>query len=285
MNEADNPRSVLLAYLLGELPPGVRERLEERVLSDQDFSDQLQEAEYDLIDDYHAARLRHSERRRVEKAFPRERLIELSAPYTGRIENQEGAFTKNAGSRSTQWLGARLFLASAILAVVVVASLSSYLYLRSRTSRLVAAQRTTAERQSPPSIPSGKGAPQSQPGSLADERAATATLVLFGDAVRGAISSTLELHPDTRTVTVQWVVPPGNSETAFQLSIVHDNSPVIAVKQTGIQQMDGRRVVEFPLKPSDFAMRSSEAHDLFVIRTGAAGHAIEGEYSVLVLLK
>ena len=31
MNEADNPRSVLLAYLLGELPPGVRERLEERV--------------------------------------------------------------------------------------------------------------------------------------------------------------------------------------------------------------------------------------------------------------
>lgn len=103
MNEADNPRSVLLAYLLGELPPGVRERLEERVLSDQDFSDQLQEAEYDLIDDYHAARLRHSERRRVEKAFPRERLIELSAPYTGRIENQEGAFTKNAGSRSTQW--------------------------------------------------------------------------------------------------------------------------------------------------------------------------------------
>lgn len=282
MNEADNPRSVLLAYLLGELPPGVRERLEERVLSDQDFSDQLKEAEYDLIDDYRAARLRHSERRRVERAFPRERLIELSAPFTGRIENEGGAFKKSVRSRSTQWFGARLPLAAAILAVVATASLSSYVYLHSRTSGPVAGPRTTAEPQNPPS---GKGAPQSQPGSLADERAATATLVLYGDAVRGGISSTLELHAHTRAVMVQWVVPPGNSETAFQLSIVHDNSPVIAVEQIGVQQMDGRRVVEFPLKPSDFAMRSSEAHDLFVIRTGAAGHAIRGEYSVLVVLK
>ena len=62
-------RQLLLAYKLGELSPEDREQLDERIICDQEFSDQIAEAAYDLLDDYRAGRLARALRRRVEKAF------------------------------------------------------------------------------------------------------------------------------------------------------------------------------------------------------------------------
>ena len=73
-------RQLLLAYKLGQLSPKDREELDERIICDQDFSDQIAEAAYDVVDDYRAGRLERAERRRVEKAFPRAELQGGSDP-------------------------------------------------------------------------------------------------------------------------------------------------------------------------------------------------------------
>ena len=74
MNGFTDLRQLLLAYKLGELSPEDREQLDERIICDQDFSDQIAEAAYDVLDDYRAGRLARAERRRVEKAFSRAEL-------------------------------------------------------------------------------------------------------------------------------------------------------------------------------------------------------------------
>ena len=281
MNDSTNPRSLLLGYLLDELPPGERERVEERMLQERAFSDQLQEAEYDLADDYHAGRLSRSERIRVEKAFSRERLAEI-ASISGEWSTLRN--TPKEESRSTHERAA-LRLAPAILAVAALAVGVFYVHLRQEKSARTASIAGSAATQSSPRGLTGSAPPglQPAPASAASELTATASLVLSGESMRGPGSLLLELRPSTRRVQVQWVVPGSTTDGAFRLSILHDNSTMITAEQAAFQKIDGRQIAMFNVDASVFDKGSTESHLLFVIRTATVAHSIEGEYPVLVL--
>ncbi len=64
-----NPEREIRDYLLGALPPGRREEIEQRIMSDDDFHLEIELAEDELLDDYARERLPEPERRLFEANF------------------------------------------------------------------------------------------------------------------------------------------------------------------------------------------------------------------------
>jgi CHAT domain-containing protein len=73
MGQKDIDQELLIRYLLGELPEGERQQLEERYFADDGLYDELRATERDLIDKYVQGELSRHEREKFERYF-------LSAP-------------------------------------------------------------------------------------------------------------------------------------------------------------------------------------------------------------
>src|SRR5919112_1008294 len=61
--------ATLVRYLLGDLPPGDTEKLDERSVVDAAFADRLRGVEHDLADAYVRGELPDADRRRWERIF------------------------------------------------------------------------------------------------------------------------------------------------------------------------------------------------------------------------
>ncbi|HEX4039919.1 MAG TPA: hypothetical protein VHX37_17825 [Acidobacteriaceae bacterium] len=267
MNDSPNARQVLLAYLLGKLAPEERSALEERMLAESDFSDQMQEAEYDLIDDYHAGRLEPAERRRAEAALTPERLSRSAPPFSGR---RDGEVPRRSESRA--WL--RWSAAAVALAVLGFAGWSLVALHRARNLPHVVA-RTRPEGSS------GGGNGPTAPGS--GNGNSTAVLLLASDVTRGPGGLSLDLHPSTSTVIVQWVVPPQTGARSFQLSVTKEGKVLgVEAQDGGVKTISGHQVAEFRVDPAVFAVSGAAAHCLLLIRSGEAGSPVVAEFSVVV---
>jgi hypothetical protein len=64
----------LRLYLLGKLSEAERLEFEERLFADDDLEERLQEAEYDLLDDYARGSLPAGEHEAVQRRYPQQRL-------------------------------------------------------------------------------------------------------------------------------------------------------------------------------------------------------------------
>src|SRR5262249_6202613 len=69
MNQTINEEEAIKQYLLGRLPEEEQTRLEERLLTDDDFFERLNLAEDELVDDYLAGSLDAENRQRFDKQF------------------------------------------------------------------------------------------------------------------------------------------------------------------------------------------------------------------------
>ncbi len=69
MDTPQNSRQLLLSYVLDEMSPQERERIDTSLILDQEFSDSFQQARYDLIDAYVTQELSEEMRRRVERGL------------------------------------------------------------------------------------------------------------------------------------------------------------------------------------------------------------------------
>jgi tetratricopeptide (TPR) repeat protein len=69
MNQTINEEEAIKQYLLGRLPEDEKTRLEERLLTDDDFFERLNLAEDELIDEYLAGELDAENRQRFDKHF------------------------------------------------------------------------------------------------------------------------------------------------------------------------------------------------------------------------
>jgi hypothetical protein len=273
MNGFTDFRQLLLAYKLGELSPEDREQLDERIICDQDFSDQIAEAEYDVIDDYHAGRLESAQRRRVEKAFSRAEL---------RSGSDRGLELSKAPAPATlRWLP----LGIASLACLSIGLLVLFIYLhKAQTPAPVAVTHSAEKPGSQPS--SAAPAAPSSPGSskaTQDSNRLLAVLLLQSTVTRGGTSSVLELAPSTQMVHVQWVVPDGVTTRAFTLSVTRRGVilKTIAERPT-LQKIGGKLEAEFDLAPGVFAKSPKDARFLFIVYTDDAPHTAVGEYPVIV---
>src|ERR1700679_3813339 len=291
MNDFSDLRQQLLAYKLGEPPTAERSELEERMIDDEAFSDCLEEAEYDLIDDYRAYRLSTAERSRVEKAFSREEPLRAlpadTFPVQRRPESQaahQPVQQPNVSLSTSAWPRLRLPLAATVL--VLLAATSWFLvsrHLQKREGNYVAATSGAAHAPaSPPSVP-GNITPSSH--TLPD-RAAIAVLLLGPEITRGAPTVDLQLSPAVTTLRVQWVVPQQESGTAFCLSVTKNGKVLKTVTQHGgLQDVGGSRVAEFLLDAADIARQRKDARYLFVVSAAASHREVAEEYSVSVSKK
>jgi anti-sigma factor RsiW len=280
MNESSNLRQLLLAYKLGELPSAERSELEERMVNDETFSDQLEEAEYDLIDDYRAHRLSTLERSRVEKAFSREQLMRALPAATPQLQRRSAAQPiqrQNTSHSTSAW--PRLWLPMAATALVLLAATSWFVgsrHLRQHKDNYAAATSGTAH------FPA---APANNTASLhtLPNAAATAVLLLGTEVTRGTPAAKLQLPPAVTTLRVQWMVPQQENETAFCLSVAKNGKVLKAVTQHGgLHDVGGSRVAEFLLAAQDIPRQKNDARYLFIVSSAASRHEVIGEYPVAV---
>ncbi len=269
MNDSLHARELLLAYLLGELSPEEQQATEERMLIEQSFSDRLQEAEYDLIDDYYAGRLTPSEQRRVEAALPQERLFgEFS-----RSLDTKASVAPLYPQRSSSWL--RWSVAAASFALLALVGWLVHFDLSRPAAKLPdIAKRATSSDQS-------NAATASASGNAGQDT--TAVLLLASDVVRGPNSIPLDLRLATRTVLVQWAVPPRVGARSFRLSVTKDGRVLSSVLQDGeLRSIGGRQVAEFRLDPVVLRDGAGESHLLLLIHSGDVPYPVEAEFPVTV---
>jgi hypothetical protein len=271
MKDFADLRQLLLAYKLGELSPEDREQLDERIICDQVFSDQIAEAGYDLLDDYRAGRLARAQLRRVEKAFSRTEL------WSG--SDREFGVPKEPLPVRPRWFP----LGIVSLACLSMGLLLLFIYLHRVPAPASATH--SAEKPGPqspsktPVAPSGSGASTAKQSS----NESLAVLLLQPAVARDGASSVLELAPSTQVVRVQWVVPEGVTAPAFTLSVAREGVILKTIGQRRNLQKIGRDLVaEFDLAPGVIAMSPKEARFLFVVSTDDAQHTAEGDYPVIV---
>lgn len=279
MNESPDARQLILAYRLRELSPDDRREIEERMLVDQAFSDQLQEAEYDLIDDYHALRLSPAERRRVRAAFSRE---QLSVGPLSALQPRPSRSALRPWLRSQSAWRFRLAVAAAILVFFTATGwLAVSRYFRAPAVLRSAAPATPA----PPFAAPGETAspPASAHAASQAQDNTTALLLLVADVTRGAEGALLELHPFTRVVRVQWTVPPGISAQRFSLTVAQSGKILARVQQhEALQTVGNTRVAEFRVDASTFAGVRSDPHFLLLVSMNGSSGSLEAEYPVFV---
>jgi hypothetical protein len=270
MNDIPDPRRLLLAYLLGEISVDERLAMDERMLADQDFSDQLSDAEFDLLDDYRAGRLSADDARRTRKAFAPERLAQFPSPnltvgFTGTSE-------KATARRGTSPFSGRLLAVTA--AAFVVAALGWFVALHSHSAR----------NHSQQTVQMASTAKGSSNDSGPIEAASTATLLLAPSVTRGPGEASLTMLPETKLVLVEWPVPVGAQARTFSLSLGRGHEVLATVPQNGeLRQEGGQEVAEFQLAPSAFGNQSDWRRLFLLIRSNNPAKDIEGEYSVSIL--
>ncbi len=268
MKHSLDARRLLLDYLLGKLSSEERQATEERMLADQGFSDELREAEFDLIEDYHTRRLTADDHRRAERAFSQERLRDrppMARPENGLHSHAEA----ETGIRSSRpWL--RWSFAAAVMAICVVGGL--FLALRIYTPQIhhpmTARRATPAGSSSTPSLTEGD---------------TTAVVLLASDATRGEGGPTLELRSITRSILIQWAVPAGTRAQRFILSVSDNGNILTSVQQDGVlQEVDSRKVASFRLAPSAFEKMPAGTRVLMVVQSARDSPSSEAEYTVSV---
>lgn len=268
MSRSDNSRARLLMYLLGELSAHERGVMEQRLLADQEFSDEMQEAEYDLIEDYRQGRLAPEQRQRAKKALGRS-LLTKQIP-TGKSQAVFQPKTAHKG-----W-GMRLSLAGAIVLVLFAGWFAVRHFAgntqpsQSRAKASVNPPATTARIQD-----SGEKADLPPPVMKRAAKRETEVLLLASGISRGAEGAMLELQPATKDVLVQWVIPENINGDDFELVVRGNGETLAAVPQLGpLQRVDGTRIVEFHLRAAVLQAESPSGFLLLIRRMGLHGAVV-----------
>ena len=277
MKTFSNDRELCLAYRLGELSQAERDPIEERMITDSEFSDRMQEAEYDLLDDYRAGRLNSAERLQVERAFSRDELRQLSI-FALRRNGEHAPVPSRPGPRFSlafrfACAGTALLLIAAAGSVIAV-RFHSGTVLPKNVARTSPASASSPQDSSPSSTPTA-GSQSHLPGE-------TAVLLLAPAVTRGGTSSQLELHSATRNVKVQWMVPSDLSGGTFLLLVQQNGKEVAAVRATNVQHIGDSNVAEFSLPRTIFSAVGPHVHYVFLIRKSGIAPATEAEFAVRV---
>lgn len=236
------------------------------MLSDQEFSDEMKEAEYDLIEDYHHQRLTPQERTRAEAAFGKRSLAQ-HIPGAGEIpRNKSRAIARRA----------RLsLLAAAMLLIAFSAWLTASRFWKTASPSHTLAQapaNPSASRASPPPA-TPKGVP----------RNSTAVLLLVSGVSRGPDATTLYLHRATKNILVQWVVPGHLKQDNFLLVLRQNRTTLAAVPQRKpLKSVDGSSIAEFDL-PAALLWSKHRSQALILIRSTSANKSVLDEFPIQII--
>lgn len=249
MAQNHGDQATIRQYLLGKLTGDSQQKVEERLLTEDDLFEELEIAEDELIDEYLAEKLSEDERERFEQNFlatpERQQKVRFSRSlnrYVRTIESQEKA-TPPFGWHFWSTQNWALPAAAAIAVIVIVAGI--FLFSRQRT---------------PPTI-------------------ATLTLTISastrGEGVQ-ATKVTLPLNADVLRLRLK-LPETSNPARRYRVELLSENSETETLPTVG--QDEQSVVVEIPAAQLS---RGRYALNVYVIKPDGSEERIRGSYLLTV---
>jgi hypothetical protein len=240
-----NNQGIIRLYLLGQLTDEEkRQEIEQRLLSDQEFFEELEVAEEELIDDYLAGQLTEDERGRFEQYFHAnpERRQKL------RFARSLNRYVRTVGSRQnirapfwSHFLGTKNWVLPAATIAVIVIVASIFLFSRQRTPSTIATLTLTIS-----ATTRGEGT-----------QATKVTLPLNADVLRLRLKL-----PET-----------SNPARRYRVELLRENGETETLPTAG---QDGQSVVvEIP---AAHLSRGQYALNVFVAKPNGTNERINGSY-------
>lgn len=270
-------RERLLRYLAGELSPRETTQLDERLLSDDDFLDRLEETWTNLLDAYAAGELSPGQRERLEKIL-RQSPTQTSRLQMARALMQQRQIAKpeaRTTAKSSDWG----FLWRAAVAVVCVAiAVTAVFYLKNRSQLKNPLAVMRGKVVSAPPRPNAKATQPSQPAS---SRQPAFALLLGTGVERGAGSiRSVVLPHGVEQVAVQILLPPQEASRRFDVHVIApQNSAVRTISGLIPREMFSQRLVEFDLPARALA---SGAYIFRVYSEGRSSKTLVASYRVVI---
>ena len=232
MESPSNTQRLLLRYLLEQLSPEERERIDEALITDQEFSDSFAEARNEWLDAYVAGSLPPEWKKPVEQAL---------------IDTPEGASSlRVAAALHSQHTVMRphvrrKFPSRAVVAFFVPALAACMLlvfWLRSAPSSRPTRQGLPAAGSPPVAAVKHLPPPTPAPPSDADRAPTTGAgrhgmlaLVMPAGTLRGSDSVPLLLTAGIERVQVQWPLSPDKMASKYTLLVARDGAPATKFPQ------------------------------------------------------
>jgi hypothetical protein len=249
MQSPSNTQRLLLRYLLDHLPPEERERVDEALITDQDFSDSFAEARNEWIDAYAAGSLSPEWKNQVEQALLNTPDGQSSLRVAAALHSQPATVPiktpKKFPSRAVL-----SFLAPALAACLVLV-----FWLHSGQSTRPVVQSSPAS-SSPavadvkPLSPPAAEAPPTQAKAPAPQapRAGILALVMPAATLRGTDAVPLPLKPAINRVQVQWPLPEEAAAAQYTLEVAGDTTATKKYEQHGpVKTIGNTRIATFLL--------------------------------------
>lgn len=271
MADSTDFRELLLAYRLDELTAEERELADRRMIMDDDYSEALKDAEYDLLDAYAAGELTGEHRDRVYRALVDPATF-TDSPQAATSRQRDATelrrdlriAAEGTGTRMRpRWRWALASAAAALFAAGLTVSLE-YRAQQERTaqtaSQAISAMQMAKSGDQAPGIanPQSEAQLASRGGTGASTKAhpaldAEVLTVVLPETTRGSSGLVIKLPPQTQLLRVEWPqsseLPPKEAK-ALRLEIA-DEEKVVATAPSSRRTDSGgldSAVFEIPVK-------------------------------------
>lgn len=270
-------RERLLKYLAGELSPHESTELDERLLSDDDFLDRLEETWNDLLDAYAAGELGPGQKERLEKIL-RQSPTQTSRLQTARALLQQRRIAQPQAGTAAHASGRRWFWRTALAVICVAIAVTASFYLRrhSQHKNLLTATRGKAVSPS-----AGEKAKAAQP-SAPDSARHPAFALLLGTGVERGVGSirTVTLPDGLQEIKVQILLPPQESSRRFAVQVMSPrNSAVKTISGLVRREIFSQRLVQFVLPAREL---SSGLYTFRVYSEGRSRKTLVASYQAVL---
>ncbi|MGH9352675.1 MAG: hypothetical protein ACRD2G_11030 [Terriglobia bacterium] len=300
MRLGKNDRELLLRYLLGELKPDEMARLDERLLTDGEMLNSMEETLNDLLDAYAAGELRPEQRERVEKALLRsssqwERLRFARALRAAKPSDGAKAAAAAAAAKPRLW-STKLRVAVAFACAVLIAIGAAY-WIRSvrhestvNTQNFSSSKRPAGTAGQIPLTSQGSRAPQAQsrpqlaeaPPSVGHPHEAPFVLLLGTEVLRGSNAvRTVTLPRGLGALEVEILLDSREPAQRYAVEIESPQGAVIkSVEGLAPQRVLAQNLLRFPVGVESF---SRGVYQFKIYRQSPAGPTLEASHRIEVI--
>lgn len=270
-------RQHLLRYLGGELSPHETAEWDARLLSDDVFLDQLEEAWSDALDAYAAGELGLQQRELVERIL-RQAPTQTSRLQVARAMLRERQISNPDARAAAKSSGRGLFWRASLAVICVAIAVAAIFYLRSNSQ--TKNPLTGTQNMAPSALPGPKDHP-AQPSQSASSSQPAFALLLGTGVERGSSSiRTVTLPHGLQAITVQILLPAQELSTRFEVQVIAPpQSAVETVSGLVARKMFSHRLVEFTLPARDLY---SGLYTFRVYREGNSNKTLVASYQAVI---
>jgi hypothetical protein len=249
MESPSNTQWLLLRYLLEQLSPEERDRIDEALITDQEFSDSFAEARNEWLDAYVAGSLAPEWKKLVEQALIDTPDGASSLRVAAALHRRRTLISPKVQSKFPSRAVLAFFVPGRAACMVLAFWLRSGPTSRPTRQGLPAAGSppVAAVKHLPPPTPVAPPDLNKAP-TLGAARHGTLALVMPAGTLRGSDSVPLQLTAAIERVQLQWPLPPDQTVPEYTLQASRDGAPATKFPQHGpVRTIGTERIATFVL--------------------------------------